>query len=511
MDPVTAIINDIQSTLPRMSDYITNHIDRNVPSEAMQGQDCLICQQEFDPNQDEGCFTSTQDNTCIRLPPCNHLFHAHCIQTWLDSTQPTRNSCPTCRTPFCKLNVLDPIQQATLDSQLPHNQAGFYSIPNHASILTFVDARFASQGAGDLANYVGIPRATRDFWENSGNDVVCSEHFSVGLHWVEMAAADRVKEFMIEAGVVKTWPGVQFMGMWTVMTGQFQRSHPAAVRFSFLVRDAAAEDGQDAGQDSREDGQGDASGGSTVVDDGLYARHPRNVQGLVQGLIMAGEESDAVCPYDGTTIAEDDLYADFLAQHPSQGKTVDSPAQENASGVDAAAPETPPNKPATFSLIGAQHGKGFECVRWLHSNLPGSPTPAIDEPKTTEWIHEAHVDQSAPTSFASNAIGWHAQRPVSESIVCDDPTEDEEYGEDGMLLDAITPTRRAGSTTPTTQWVTMPTFPPVRPVPEPIDDFVQLPAPTPAEARWMARVERRRRVPRNGRRVYRPMGMWRKY
>jgi hypothetical protein len=185
--------------------------------------------------------------------------------------------------------------------------------------------------------------------------------------------------------------------------------------------------------------------------------------------------------------------------------------KENASGVDAAAPETPPNKPATFSLIGAQHGKGFECVRWLHSNLPGSPTPAIDEPKTTEWIHEAHVDQSAPTSFASNAIGWHAQRPVSESIVCDDPTEDEEYGEDGMLLDAITPTRRAGSTTPTTQWVTMPTFPPVRPVPEPIDDFVQLPAPTPAEARWMARVERRRRVPRNGRRVYRPMGMWRKY
>jgi hypothetical protein len=524
MDPVAAIMNEIQNTLPKMSDYIATHIDRNVPSETMQGQKCLICQQDFDPNQDEGCFASSQDNTCIRLPPCNHMFHAHCVQDWLDSTQPARNSCPTCRTPFCKLNVLDPVKQATLESERLSNRDQYYNISNHASILSFVDTQFSSQGPGDLANYIAIPRAARDFWENSGNDVVCSEHFSVGLHWVEMMAANRVKELMLEEGVVKTWPGVQFMGMWTVLTGQFQRIYPAAVRFGMLMRDAGV-DGQDAADADRQDadleGQGGASNGSTVVDENLYTfhlmRHPPNVQGLV----VTGKETGAGRSSEGSTIVDDNLYADHLARHPpigpgfdATGQEVFAAAQENVADIPdivSPAPEpstTPPNDSATLGQIQACHGKNF----YKYYDKPGphrTPKRIIKKEEIQPWIQDADADQSEPASIASEPVAWHAQRSASESIVCDDPTEDE----DEMDVDA-TPTRSPeynpynnGPTVPPTQWVTTPTFPPVRPIPEPIDDFVYIP-PTLAEARWMARVQERKKEPDNEDSVWYPTGIW---
>jgi hypothetical protein len=513
MDPVTAIMNEIHNTPPKMSDYIATHIDRNVPSETMQGQKCLICQQDFDPNQDEGCFASSQDKTCIRLPPCNHMFHAHCVQDWMDSTQPARNSCPTCRMPFCKINVLDPVKRASLECERLSNLDRYYNISNHASILSFVDTQFSSQGSGDLANYIAIPRAARDFWEARGNDVVCSEHFSVGLHWVEMVAANRVKERMIEEGVVKTWPGVQFMGMWTVLTGQFQRIYPAAVRFEMLMRDVGVN-----GQDADAEGQGGASDGSTVVDDNLYMdhlmRHPPNVLGLV-GI---GQEAGAGRSFEGSTIVDDILYADHLARHPPIGPGFDATGQEDVAAAQENVPDipdiispapesstTPPNGPAAFDQTQARHRKTF----YKYYDKPGphrTPKRIVKKEEVQPWIQDVDVDQSEPVSIASELVAWHAQRSASESIVCDDPTEDE------MDVDA-TRTRSPeynpynnGPTAPPTQWVVTPTFPPVRPIPEPIDDFVYI-HPTPAEARWMARVEERKK-PDNKDGVWYPTGIW---
>jgi hypothetical protein len=250
--------NIIHTQLPSMPAYIATHIDRNVSSSAMVGQKCLICQEDFDPSLDEAFFTASQDDTtCVRVPPCNHLFHLHCITTWLDSTQHARNTCPTCCTPICKLNLLDPIKAATHYFERFGAHDTFYNIANHAAVLSFVDIQFARQGAGDAANYTAIPRAARDFWSDRGNNIINTEHHRCGLRWVEMLAANRVREWILHEEKMVTWPASMFFGMYTVMNAQFQRMYPIEMRFGLAGTGGADE-------------QEGMEGGSTVMDDELW-------------------------------------------------------------------------------------------------------------------------------------------------------------------------------------------------------------------------------------------------
>ncbi|KAJ6320635.1 hypothetical protein OIU78_015925 [Salix suchowensis] len=58
---------------------------RSSSSPAISGGDCAVCLSKFEP-----------DDLLRLLPLCCHAFHAHCIDTWVNSNQ----SCPLCRSPI---------------------------------------------------------------------------------------------------------------------------------------------------------------------------------------------------------------------------------------------------------------------------------------------------------------------------------------------------------------------------------------------------------------------------
>ncbi|KAL7591476.1 RING-H2 finger protein ATL56 [Lactuca sativa] len=77
------------TTPPPASSYSFLHLQNNLPSfqyssAAAASTDCSICLE---------CFN--EGDLCRKLPVCNHIFHAHCVDSWLMKV-PT---CPVCRTP----------------------------------------------------------------------------------------------------------------------------------------------------------------------------------------------------------------------------------------------------------------------------------------------------------------------------------------------------------------------------------------------------------------------------
>lgn len=60
-----------------------------VPAQACTGVSCTICLQAF-------------NDYALRMFSCPHMFHAACIDTWLNR----KNTCPNCRTE-CEDTVLD--------------------------------------------------------------------------------------------------------------------------------------------------------------------------------------------------------------------------------------------------------------------------------------------------------------------------------------------------------------------------------------------------------------------
>jgi hypothetical protein len=55
-----------------------------IPQTHAEDEQCAICLDELPPNHDETLHT---------LPRCSHVFHEHCIATWLRQ----ENTCPKCR------------------------------------------------------------------------------------------------------------------------------------------------------------------------------------------------------------------------------------------------------------------------------------------------------------------------------------------------------------------------------------------------------------------------------
>jgi len=58
------------------------------------GIECPLCYKDFDPSI----------STCI-ASPCNHVFHCHCLNGWI---QTGKNDCPMCRTPLTSIETVDP-------------------------------------------------------------------------------------------------------------------------------------------------------------------------------------------------------------------------------------------------------------------------------------------------------------------------------------------------------------------------------------------------------------------
>lgn len=96
-------IEMVELNRPTTSDFPTRHPEVNASDDSEQhGVDsntCSICLDEY-CNGDE-----------LRILPCLHSFHTHCIDSWLH-----RNA--TC--PVCKLDINDPIWRATEQSTLDY-------------------------------------------------------------------------------------------------------------------------------------------------------------------------------------------------------------------------------------------------------------------------------------------------------------------------------------------------------------------------------------------------------
>jgi hypothetical protein len=55
------------------------------------GDLCTVCQESFDPGQ------LFHHRRCVFTDVCWHVFHAECINKWVNGTAPNRDRCPECR------------------------------------------------------------------------------------------------------------------------------------------------------------------------------------------------------------------------------------------------------------------------------------------------------------------------------------------------------------------------------------------------------------------------------
>jgi hypothetical protein len=196
---------DAHLNLPKMSDYIANHIIRNATISPTDADTiCTICQYDLSPSSDSDTSASSSspsgsenDLSIVRVRPCNHTFHAHCITSWVDSTASTRNTCPTCRTTLCRMNILSPSLAAswrTEQTAVPDPQL---SQSNYTFILSYVGAQLSiipAANSGFDANFSALPRMMRGWWVAQGNATVTAEHGMIGPRWVEMLASSRVSQ-----------------------------------------------------------------------------------------------------------------------------------------------------------------------------------------------------------------------------------------------------------------------------------------------------------------------------
>jgi len=128
-------------------------LDAIAVSEANKDIDCPICQLSFG---DAACkCDGTEDASIVRLPACNHLFHRHCIEPWLDS----HNTCPTCRctvTKTPKLGKKKPAPDMPERPISPPSTASSQPLPPSSSRLTPSERRSASARSPRMLGIGGI-------------------------------------------------------------------------------------------------------------------------------------------------------------------------------------------------------------------------------------------------------------------------------------------------------------------------------------------------------------------
>ncbi|XP_055833581.1 RING-H2 finger protein ATL56-like [Solanum dulcamara] len=71
--------------------------DSGLSVEELQGISCFYLKEEANSSMCVICLDSLcEAELCRSFPPCNHVFHAQCLDPWLAK----KTTCPTCRTPL---------------------------------------------------------------------------------------------------------------------------------------------------------------------------------------------------------------------------------------------------------------------------------------------------------------------------------------------------------------------------------------------------------------------------
>jgi hypothetical protein len=194
--------------LPTISDYVANHINHAASDVApgdTRNKTCAICHEGFDQRDVESRGNASR---IVFMSSCKHLFHRACIISQFDSDNDDRNRCATCHINLCRLNLLSPQKSAKKRRDAVISIDYLFSERQYASLITWVDQRYAAQPTDDTADYKHIPRAARDQWQEwGGKRFVCLSHVDIGPFWLEMAAMQRVMDHMLDDGRAESLPG----------------------------------------------------------------------------------------------------------------------------------------------------------------------------------------------------------------------------------------------------------------------------------------------------------------
>jgi hypothetical protein len=168
------------------------------------------------------------DLAIVRQPSCDHLFHAKCIIGWFNSTSLSHNKCPSCHKVLCQINVVtigqtaDHRLEAEVDDPLS-TRAGWITLLNVIDNAFLAELRRPDGGA----DYAHIPRAVRDtFYRLVPNLIINSVHELAGPVLIEVIAARRERERVLEFHAWNTWSRTQFLGLWRAVERAYERSYP---------------------------------------------------------------------------------------------------------------------------------------------------------------------------------------------------------------------------------------------------------------------------------------------
>ncbi|WMV27600.1 hypothetical protein MTR67_020985 [Solanum verrucosum] len=83
---------DSNDEISRMDAY-----DSGLSVKELQGISCFYLEGQANSSMCVICLDSLcEAGLCRSFPPCNHVFHAQCLDPWLAK----KTTCPTCRTPL---------------------------------------------------------------------------------------------------------------------------------------------------------------------------------------------------------------------------------------------------------------------------------------------------------------------------------------------------------------------------------------------------------------------------
>lgn len=193
--------------LPSMNTFMKQHTLQITRAE--RDTNCVICQEVYDPQVTE------QSESLVRVRRCGRGVHIDCLGDWMSSTHIQRNTCPTCRTPLCKLNVLTPEQTAELraeEEEYYDRLAGFDN-ELYTWLMRQTDRVFERERS-QAQNYLGIlTELTELHWSQFPGRYISPDHTESGDIWLYHSIASRLCSRIREADIAESYAAAALIGL----------------------------------------------------------------------------------------------------------------------------------------------------------------------------------------------------------------------------------------------------------------------------------------------------------
>lgn len=172
---------------------------------------------ELRHDEDEGCTICAEPllarderdkkRPYVKLHACPHLFHANCILRNLKGTYPTRNLCPNCRVPICKLGILSAEQVATLEAKEEREYwkgESKWNAELYARMMHMTDTYVKLEQTSPMGpeDWVALITYVRKQWIFQVSDKVwvCNSHTRYTWAWFDHHVAKRIQTHLFDMG-----------------------------------------------------------------------------------------------------------------------------------------------------------------------------------------------------------------------------------------------------------------------------------------------------------------------